>query len=169
MSEAGTHPMDEHLTHRQRLYAENIARGLDSPAAAKSAGYSDSFAKVAAYRLGKKPEVAQAIASIQTEGRRLACYDVTVAMREANDAAAFARANKNSMALVKAVELRAKLSGLLIDRVEVVAVDLTGALQRAEARVLNTPGASSSRGSIDWRPQIPGSQEPGSGNGQAER
>lgn len=55
----------------------------------------------------------------------------------------FAKANKNAMAYFKAVEHRAKLSGLLIGRVEVGTVDLKGALE-ACTRVLNpvdiTPG-----------------------------
>ena len=73
-------------------------------------------------------------------------YDLTVAMGEANDAAAFARANKNSMALVKATELWAKLSGLLIDRVEIVPVDLVAALERAERRVVDvTPQHSNTK------------------------
>jgi hypothetical protein len=41
------------------------------------------------------------------------------------------------MTNVKACELRAKLSGLLIDRVEVLGVDLRGALEAAERRVID--------------------------------
>ena len=97
----------------------------------------------------------------------MAVYGLVEAMKEAEDAAAFARENKNSMALVKACELRAKLSGLLIDRVELVKVDLTGALARAEARVLSvTPLSLESRGLIDWRPHIPGNPEAAPADGQ---
>ena len=60
-------------------------------------------------------------------------------MKEAESAAAFAREHKNPMALVKATELRAKLSGLLIDRLEVVPPDdLKAALLEARTRVINT-------------------------------
>jgi phage terminase small subunit len=93
---------------------------MDSFPAAKAAGYSDSYARVAAHRLGKKPAVVQAIDSIRTEGRGIAGYGLVEAMKEAEDAAAFAKIHKIPMANVKACELRAKLSGLLIDRVEVV-------------------------------------------------
>jgi hypothetical protein len=64
-------------------------------------------------------------------------YDLATAMKEADEVCAFAKLHKNAMAYMKATELRAKLSGLLVDRVEVVSVDLTGALERAERRVIN--------------------------------
>jgi hypothetical protein len=46
----------------------------------------------------------------------------------------FTMKQKNSMAYYKAVELRTRLSGLLIERVETVNVDVTGALKAAKAR-----------------------------------
>src|SRR4051794_13405609 len=147
------------LTDKQRNYVENMGRGMESRVAAKSAGYSDSFSRVAAHRLLKKPAVAQAIAAIRTEGRKMAVYDLAAAMQEAEEVRAFAKLHKNAMAYCKATELRAKLSGLLIDRVEVVEVDLTGALSRAEQRVLTVLNGTSvpvASGSIDWLPRIPG-------------
>jgi hypothetical protein len=112
--------------------------------------------------LGKNPAVEKAIASIAAEGRKIAVYGLVEAMQEANDAAAFARLNKNSMALVKATELRAKLSGLLIDRVELAVVDIGAAIVRAEARVtqINAVRSDGVTGSIDWRPHISGDIEP---------
>jgi hypothetical protein len=131
----------DHLTDRQREYVRHLASGKPSRDAARAAGFSDSYAKVAAHRLGKNPAVAQAIAAIRKEGMQAAVYDLATAMREAGEDRAFAIAQHNPMAAVKASELRAKLSGLLIDRVEVVTVDLRGSLQRAEARVLNSMSA----------------------------
>jgi terminase small subunit-like protein len=155
--------MEDTLTDKQRRYVENISRGMASREAARSAGYSESFARVAAHRIGGKPAVAQAIEEIQKKGREMAVYDLATAMREANEVCNFAKLHKNAMAYCKGTELRAKLSGLLIDRVEVVEIDLTGALARAEARVLNmTPLlphgalATGAPSSIDWRPHIPG-------------
>jgi phage terminase small subunit len=108
--------MDDTLTDKQRHFVENISCGMPSRAAALAAGYSASFSKVAGHRFRRRPAVVAAVEAIREQGRTLAAYDLAAAMREANDAATFARANKNSMALVKAVELRARLSGLLIDR-----------------------------------------------------
>jgi phage terminase small subunit len=160
----------DHLTDRQREYVQHLARGLDSRVAARSAGYSESFSKVASHRLGKKTAVAQAIESIRAEGMKIAVYDLATAMREAEAVCAFAKLHKNAMAYCKGTELRAKLSGLLIDRVEVVEVDLRGALARAEARVVNatqlsgplcdaSPPVALPNGSVPWRPKIPGDSE----------
>src|ERR1043165_1177456 len=126
--------MEDALTDKQRRYVENIAKGMPSREAALAAGYSPSFARVAAHRLGKKSEVSRAIESIQAEGRKVAVYDLATAMKEAEDVCAFAKLHKNAMAYCKATELRAKLSGLLIDRIEGIPVDLVGALERAERR-----------------------------------
>ena len=157
--------MEDALTDKQRRYVENIAKGMPSREAALAAGYSPSFSRVAAHRLGKKSEVSKAIESIQAEGRKVAVYDLATAMKEANEVCNFAKRHKNAMAFCKATELRAKLSGLLIDRVEIATVDLTSALAKAEARVANPPPPTipahqstyyDAPQGIDWRPRIPG-------------
>jgi hypothetical protein len=127
----------ERLTNKQEQYVRNLASGMASRAAATAAGYSTSYSKVAGHRLAKKPSVAQAIDAVQKEGRAIAAYDLVAAMAQAQEGINFAKANGNAMAFIKGCELRSKLSGLLVDKVEVVTVDLTGALARAEARVLN--------------------------------
>jgi hypothetical protein len=108
---------------------------MDSRQAAKRAGYSDSFAKVAHYRLQKKPAIAREIDAIRAEGRQMAVYDLARAMREAQDVIDFSKKHKYSMAYFKAVEHRAKLSGLLTDRIQLDLPDLRGALQAAQYRV----------------------------------
>jgi hypothetical protein len=124
------------LNDRQRKFVAEVARGVSAQDAARKAGFSPSYARKSS-RLLKHPGIAQAIAAIRAEGRTLVAYDLAAAMREAESAATFARMNKNSMALVKACELRAKLSGLLIERIETVAIDLKGSLEQARARVLD--------------------------------
>ena len=125
------------LTDKQQRYVENLSRGMASRAAALAAGYAHSYAMVAAHRLGKKPAVVEALAAVRKEGMKMAAYGLVEAMREADEAAQFARQHKNPMAVVKAAELRAKLSGLLIDRVEVFTADLRGALDEAKRRIVN--------------------------------
>lgn len=125
------------LTDKQQRYVENLSRGMASRAAALAAGYSKSYAMVAAHRLKRKPAMVEALAAVRKEGMHLAAYGLAEAMKEADSAAQFARLHKNPMAVVKAAELRAKLSGLLIDRVEVFAADLRGALDEAKLRVVN--------------------------------
>ena len=161
---------DPKLTDKQRLYIAGIARGMTSFDAALAAGYSKSYAKVSAHRLGRKQAVANAITQIQKKGREMAAYTVVEAMAEADAAAEFAILQKVPMALVRARDLKARLAGLLIEKVELVTVDLSSALSRAEQRVLNITSATSTMPSslIAWRgPHIPGDPEGGSANGQA--
>jgi hypothetical protein len=112
--------------------------------------------------LGSTPAVAKAIEQIRIKGREMAAYGLLEAMAEAECVAAFAREHKNPMALVKATELRARLSGLLIDRLEVIEVDLWASLAAGEQRVLSainlTPALSD--GSACWTPCIPCSSVP---------
>ena len=129
--------MDEQLTDKQRRYVQHIASGLESRQAARTAGYSDSFAKVAHYRLQKKPAVARAIAAIRQEGTKLAAYGLAEALAQAQEGIDFAKQNKSAMAFIQGCTLKSKLAGLLVDRVEVVTVDLKGALTEARGRVIN--------------------------------
>ena len=121
------------LTQKQQRFAELLAAGVPYGQAATQAGYKS---KASSYYALKHPLVQQYLQSIRAESRAIATYDLVMAMEEAAFARSFAIEHENPMAVVKATELRAKLSGLLIDRVEVATVDLRGALQRAETRVL---------------------------------
>ncbi len=160
--------MNKALTERQERIIQRVASGEDWGAAARAEGCSDSYARVIGARMKKNPAVASALESIQADGRKAAVYDLTVAMKEANEVIAFAKKHKHPTAYFFAVRHRAHLSGLLIDRVEIATVDLTGALSRAEARVLNITPAPSSRGSIDWRPHIPGNPVDASQDGESD-
>lgn len=164
-SEAKT--VNDKPTERLRLYAENLARGMDSYPAAKAAGYRDTYARVIGTRMQNNPAVTQAIEEIRKKGLEMASYGLVVAMQEALEDHTFAVEKGNAMAAVKATELRAKLAGLLIERHEIVEVDLTGALARAQSRVLTVTGTPlraigpaalpvPSKAPIDWRPHIPG-------------
>lgn len=135
----------DHMTHRQRLYSENLARGMALRAAARAAGYSESFSRVAAHRLGKIPSVVRTKASIQAEGMKLAVYDLACAMQEAAEVIEFAKQHKHPTACFFAVRHRAHLSGLLVDKIQLeTTVDLKGALAEARGRVFTimtvTPG-----------------------------
>ena len=151
------------LLNKLQRYVEGISRGRASFPAAKLAGYSDSYARVIATRTKNNAIVAKTLESVRTEGMRMAIYDLARAMKEADDAASFAREHKNPMAVVKAVELRSRLSGLLVDRVEIVNADLRGALEAAEQRVIQiTPVADVTNGTLvpaAWLPRIAGDVE----------
>ena len=125
-------PVGHRLTRGQVKFIELVAAGTDRTEAAKQAGLKNRSSQ---YRTLTNPLAIQYLKSIRAEARAIAAYDAASAMEDATEAAEFAKANKNPMALVKAFELKAKLSGLLIDRVEIATVDLTGALAKAQARV----------------------------------
>lgn len=127
------------LASQQAEYVRLVTGGMRPRDAALKAGYSLSYAKKATQRLNQLPSVAKEVALIQAKGREAAAYTLATAMQEAQDAANFAKLHKNSMAYVKAVELRSKLSGLLIDRVQVEKIDITAALLEAQARVIDFP------------------------------
>ena len=124
------------ITAKQQKYGELLATGLESVEAAKQAGFSPSFARAAKHRLSKLPAVAAVIEGIQKKGREMAAYGLAEALVQAQESIDFARLHKNPMAAVKGCELKAKLSGLLIERIEVAHVDLSGSLSRAAKRVI---------------------------------
>ena len=128
------------MTAKQAKFAEILASGVTHGDARKQAGISSG----AAHRALQNAAVQQYLSVIRSESRAIAAYDLATAMQEALDVIAFAKKHENAMAYCKAVELRAKLSGLLIDRVEVFSMDLKGAIEKAEHRVLTVipPAAS---------------------------
>lgn len=129
-------PQRKRITPKQQRYAELRAQGRTQGQAALEAGF---HSKTGAYRAERNPIVRGYLNEIQRNAAVRVGYVVATAMAEAKDAMSFARETENATAYVKAVELRAKLSGLLIDRVEVVSMDLKGALAMAEARIVNPP------------------------------
>jgi len=122
---------------REQRYAAGIIKGLTKKQAAIEAGFSVSVAEHSVSKIHEKPAVQAAIQEARTEIRAAAVYDHAQAMAEAGEAIEFAKKHGNSMALVKAIELRSKLSGLLIERVEakVAVVDIRSALEEAKGRV----------------------------------
>lgn len=120
------------LTAKQIKFIELVGAGVEHHEAGKQAGITSSTSR---YRCLTNPLAIQYLSSLRAESRAIAAYDIAMAMQEAKDDHKFAVEKGNAMAAVKATELRAKLSGLLIDRVELVTVDLTGALDRAERRL----------------------------------
>ena len=120
------------ITPKQQRYAELRAQGLTQGQAAKQAGYSSKSSA----NHGETPIVREYLSRIQSEVCSRTAYTVATAMDEALQVIEFAKANGNANAFCNAVSLRAKLSGLLIDKVELVAIDLSGSIQRAETRVL---------------------------------
>lgn len=123
--------MSKSLNDRQERFIKACASGSNTTKGALAAGYSPTYAKAAGQKLAKNPEIKAAIESIRAEGRQVAAYDLAQAMQESLDVIEFAKANKNAMAYFKAVEHRAKLSGLLIEQIHLKTeiIDIAQALE----------------------------------------
>jgi phage terminase small subunit len=108
------------LSPRQAIFVREYLRNSDATAAAVAAGYSVVSAPERGNRLLRTcPAVMKAVDDalkmIQVKG----VHNIEKAMGEADDAIAFSLKTENANAYVKAVELKAKLAGLLIDRKDV--------------------------------------------------
>ena len=68
--------------------------------------------------------------------RERTLYDIDVAMGELDKALLFAEEHKSAMGMVRAIEIRCKLNGMLQDttRLEIKHVDIGSAIQDARAR-----------------------------------
>ncbi len=126
------------LNPKQAVFVAEYLKDSNGSRAAIAAGYSKHSASQVAYRLlNLSPAVMEAVKEARAIAMRKCEYSAEVAMREAEEAIEFAKETKNANALVKAVELRARLNGLIIDRIDqrmAVMVDLGEALREAKAR-----------------------------------
>lgn len=84
-----------------------------------------------------------AIQQGQAHLREKARYEVTQAVAEIDKAIAFGYERANPMSVAKLLELKCKLYGLLVEKIDLKAsvVDLKGALEEARLRVINAPAA----------------------------
>ena len=128
---------EKRFTPKLQAYADGLASGLSQHEAAVRAGYKSRSSATLAFR---HPAVQRYLQSVRNRVCAKIAHTVIEAMQEAADTMQFAKEKGNPMAYCKAVELRAKLSGLLIEKHEVVSVSLTEALalakQRAQSRLV---------------------------------
>lgn len=94
---------------------------LDPVRAAKVAGYAPE-GRNRGYRLLKLPKVQAAINRVRNMIEGEIKYTAIEAMKECEEAMKFARLTQNANALCKAIELRAKLQGLLIEKHDIRSV-----------------------------------------------
>jgi phage terminase small subunit len=108
------------LTERQQKFVSEYLKDENGTRAAKVAGYPENGAAQQAHRLLKKtPVVIDAIAQAKKDFSTKHEYTLDKAMKEAEAAIEFAIQTKNANAYVKAVELRTKLNGLLVEKHDV--------------------------------------------------
>lgn len=103
---------------RKAKFVEAFLKSGEGGRAAEAAGYAPSGAKIKANELLKQPDVQAKIAEASKEMSRRGIFNLEIAMEKTNDAIQFAIDTGNANAYVKALELQAKMNGLLIERVE---------------------------------------------------
>lgn len=100
--------IDEYLKHGN-AGAAALAAGLTP---------NKNHARQYGFKMIQRPHVALMLAKRREELAAKTGYTAEKAMQEAEEAMAFAKDTGNANALVKAVELRSKLQGLLIEKVQ---------------------------------------------------
>lgn len=120
----------------QSFVAEYVVNGGIGTAAAVAAGYAPNSAKHTAYKLLRRPEIKAAVDEARQRIKDAGMYDVDRAMAELYEVIRFARETKNATAMARAVELRARIAGVLTDNINLrtTTVDISGALIEARKR-----------------------------------
>lgn len=106
------------LTPRKVRFAELVASGRSQADAAREAGYSLKAPRGAGYKLMQDPRVAALVRQLQAELRQRSEITADQMIREFDEAADFAKKTENATALVRAREMKAKLAGLMVERVD---------------------------------------------------
>lgn len=108
------------LTPKQATFVAEYLKDSNGTRAAIAAGYSPRNARHQAWELlHKQPSVVEALEETRKASAKKAEYNLDTAMKEAEEAIEFSKNTKNANAYVKAVELRTKLNGLLIEKHDV--------------------------------------------------
>ena len=106
------------LDIRRATFVRHFCSGKSAAESARLAGYAEAYCRNASERLLKQPAVKQAIDRARARLREATEYDQRAAMQELDETIAFARETGNATAMARAVELKAKLNGLLVERRE---------------------------------------------------
>lgn len=107
------------LNPKQRAFIKNYVTHGSALRAAKEAGYSIKSSSDAAFRLLRNKQVKQMIEEARIVSVKETGYTLAKAMEEAKDVMDFAKETENANAYAKAVELRSKLNGLLVEKHDV--------------------------------------------------
>jgi hypothetical protein len=129
---------------KEALYVAAILKGASKKAAAMEAGFSESTAGHSATRLHKKESVQKALETARQELKTQTLYGIQECIREIDETIAYAKLHKNSMAMAKLIELKAKLMGLLVDKLDVrwaekPSVEMALFEARNRTKVINPP------------------------------
>ncbi len=108
------------LTPKQEAFCQAIVAGNSQSEAYRTAYDADNMAPKTvnqrAYEMMGRGDIAARVAELREPVIERARYDLNVAMTEALEALTMGKLEKNPSAMVAAVALRAKLSGLLAEK-----------------------------------------------------
>lgn len=126
------------LTSRQARYVSFVVSGLSEADAARQAGYGRVYSKGAASQISTRPAVKRAIQQEQANLRKKCLYEVEHAVEEIDRAIAFGYKRSNPMSIAKLLDLKCRIFGLLVEKIDLNAttIDLKGALEAAKLRVI---------------------------------
>ncbi len=102
---------------RHEAFVQFLLQGLTAIDAHEKAGYARDDGN--ATRLRNNPKVQERLAELQSEVAKAAKVTVESICKELDEANAVAKARGQASAMVSASALRAKLAGLMVDKVEV--------------------------------------------------
>jgi len=106
------------LDPRRAAFLIEFVKHGNGKRAALDAGYSSQSSGTYGTSLAKDPRLAAAVEEVRERVMAKAEYTCEVAMKEAQAALDFAEETGNANAYVKAVELRSKLMGLLVEKID---------------------------------------------------
>jgi phage terminase small subunit len=122
------------LNPRHAAFVRFYLESCHGTEAAEKAGYARKHCGQEAHRLLKRDDVRAAIDAARATLADSGIYDLERAMAEAAEGIRFALATGNANAAATLIMHRAKLNGLLIERIAVATVDIASALSDARSR-----------------------------------
>lgn len=118
-------PDADHLSPKQIEFLKHYLATGNGMQSALKAGYAKGNAsRTASLLINHNPAFQKALKAAREEAIKDGSYNLKKAMAEADEAISFAKETENANAFVKAVELKAKLNGLLIEKHELIRVPL---------------------------------------------
>ena len=122
MSHSKMHKKRNPLNDKQRKFVENYLRHGNAKQAAIQAGYARAGAGTQAYdMLNKNKTVMWEVEKARKKSDARAAYNYEQAMSEFEHGMKMAEDTENAGAYIKGAEMRSKLSGLLVEKLQVSA------------------------------------------------
>jgi phage terminase small subunit len=128
------------LSPRDQRFVELYVLGRPATEAARLAGFKEGTARRAAWKILKRPEIAEAVKAIREDMRRVANEDRDTFIKELNFYIDESREDGERSAVMKGMEIKSKVMGIQQETTKHLhfhtKIDLRAAIENAKARVL---------------------------------